>query len=305
MKTLVLWLRAARAHFFTATVVPVLLGAALAWQRTGTVHWGLLAWTLLGCLAAHAGANLANDYYDWKLGCDDDNPHRSPFNGGAGLIQAGILRPAPVLQASLLCYGLAAGCGYVLSLTRGWLIWALGAGGFLVGVLYNATPFCLAYRGAGELLVGLGFGPGLVLGSYFVQTGTITPAAAWASLPVGLLITTVLYVNELPDYEADKRAGKRTWVVRLGTARAARGLRWLLAGIYGSLLGGAACGQLPPMALLGLLTVPAAWHIVVMATSFHDRPSALRPANALTVMLHSVTGLLLTLGVIMDRVARG
>jgi len=154
------------------------------------------------------------------------------------------------------------------------------AGG-LAAYLYSAGPVRLAYRGVGRLAVGASFGPLLVIGAYLVQTGTVSLAAALASLPVGLLIAAVLYINQFPDYEADKAVGKRHWVVRLGTERALPVLTGLVFGAHLAVLGAVVTGHAPWPVLAALLTVPVSMKALRISRVHHASPVELRPANAL------------------------
>ncbi|MCL6449875.1 MAG: 1,4-dihydroxy-2-naphthoate octaprenyltransferase [Acetobacteraceae bacterium] len=301
MKGFSLWTRAVRAPFFTASVVPVLLGAAVAWYQGWSLSWGCLALTLVGAVAAHAGANLANDFHDHVGGTDWINRYRSPFNGGAGLIQEGRLSPRTVALAAGAAYLVGALAGLALTWLRGWPVLALMLAGAALGVCYTAPPLRLSYRGVGELAVGLAFGPLLVLGSYYVQAGRFSWTPVLASLPVGFLITAVLYINQFPDVEPDRGTGKDNWVVRLGTARAFWGYCVLVAVPYLAILGTVLSRTLPVPALLGLLSLPLAARAVAVARRHHADPSLIVPSCALTVNTHLATGVLLAVGLVAGR----
>ncbi len=296
MRTVSLWVREVRLPFLTASVTPVLLGAAVAWQETGLFDLSLFLLTLAGAVLAHAGANMANDYYDHLSGNDARNRYRSPFNGGTGLIQEGALTPGQVHAASLLCLALAAGIGLYLYTASGPVVLLLMFLGGFLGYFYTAGPVRLAHLGLGELAVGTSFGPLIVLGAYLVQTGTLSGSAAAASVPVGLLIAAVLYINQFPDYEADMAVGKAHWVVRLGTARAVSVLTTLLVGTYVSVVASVAAGLVPWPALAALATAPLAFRANTLARRHHGSPVELRPGNALVIQTHLLTGLLLTAG---------
>ncbi|MCL6581067.1 MAG: 1,4-dihydroxy-2-naphthoate octaprenyltransferase [Firmicutes bacterium] len=291
-----LWLREARVPFMTASVVPVVLGVAVAVFETGLFDFGLFLLTLVGAIFAHAGANMANDYYDTLSGNDGINRYRSPFNGGAGLIQAGLLTPCQVHAAALGAFAVALAIGVYLTYQKGPGVLALALAGGLAAYLYSAGPVRLAYRGVGELAVGASFGPLLVIGAYLVQTGTVSLAAVLASLPVGLLIAAVLYINQFPDYEADKAVGKRHWVVRLGTERALPVLAGLVFGAHLAVVGAVVTGHAPWPVLGALLTVPMSIKALRIARAHHASPVELRPANALVIGLHLMAGLLLAAG---------
>lgn len=290
------WVMALRTPFLTASIVPVLLGTAIAWFATGTLYWGFFLLTLLACLLIHIGTNVINDYSDHRSGNDEVNREFvRPFSGGSRVIQLGLLTPLEVLSGGLLFYLLSASIGFYLAWTRGPLILVLGAIGLICGIFYTGSPFNWAKRGIGELLVGLNFGILMTLGAYYVQTQSFSWVPVVAAIPVSLLIAAVLYINEFPDYTADKQVGKTTLVVRLGRERAVILYTLIMAGVYLSIGVGVATGILPLTTLLGLITLPLAIRAIQYARKHHLNSFDLVPANALTVTVHLATGLLLTL----------
>lgn len=292
------WLRAMRAPFFTASFIPVSLGAAVAWYEGHPFSPLLYLVCLLGIVACHGGTNMANDYYDHLTRDDWVNQFRSPFNGGAGLIQEGILTPGTVLRAAAAMYAVALACGAYLAWRCGWAVAAMAAVGFVSAFFYTAGPLRLSYVGWGELLVGLNFGPLVVLGSHYVQSGRLSPLALVAALPVGFLIAAVLYINQFPDIAADAEVGKRNWVVRLGTARALPVYYAMLGASYAAVAAGVAAGLLPTPTLAALLTLPLAWRAAANARANHADPRRMVPSCALTVNVHLFTGLLLLCGIV-------
>ncbi len=294
------WVMALRVPFLTASIVPILLGTAIA-SKTVTLHWGFLLLTLLAGLLIHAGTNVMNDYFDHKSGNDEVNREFvRPFSGGSRVIQLGLLSPLEVLSGSLLLFLLSALIGFYLAWTRGPLILVLGAIGLVSGVFYTGGPFNWAKRGIGELLVGLNFGILMTLGAYYVQTQTFGWLPVIAAIPVSLLIAAVLYINEFPDYTADKQVSKKTLVVRLGRERAVVLYAFIMVGAYLSIGVGVATGALPFTALLGLITLPLVIRAIQYASQHHASSFDLVPANALTVTVHLATGLLLTLAFIWE-----
>jgi len=295
------WHLALRIPFLAATVVPILLGAAVAWAHRGTLGWGWLLLTLLAGLFLHAGTNVVNDYFDHRSGNDPVNREFvRPFSGGSRVIQMGLLSPLEVLIGGLLLFLLGAILGLFLAVERGWFILILGVFGILSGLFYVSRPFNWAGRGIGELMVGLNFGPLMALGSYYVQTQSFSWAPVVAAVPVALLIAAVLYINEFPDYEADKAVGKNTLVVRLGRRRAALGFAFLMALVYTALAAGVLSRSLPWLALLALLTIPLAVRSTLYALRYHSQPVDLVPANVFTVLNHIATGMLLALAFVWE-----
>lgn len=291
--------RITRAPFFTATIVPVLLGTAIAWHE-GSVHWGLFVAALVGTVAINAAFDMSNDYFDHRSGTDTANRNLTPFSGGSRTIQDGILKPRTVLLAALAFYAVGIGIGVYLAATRGWTILALGGIGVFLAFFHNAPPLNLYRRfpGAGELAVGVGCGPITVLGAYFVQTQRLTLEAFYASLPVALLITALLYINEFHDVEADRIVGKKTLPVVLGRARAVWGYAALVCASYAAILAAVSARVVPLTMLLGLLPLPLAFRAIRGAYRHHSDTPKLIPVSAATIQIHLITGLLLCTGYI-------
>jgi len=297
------WLRASRFQFFTASVVPVIVGGAVAYGEAGTVLWGYWLATLVALVLLHAAANLANDYYDHLSRNDEINVEFiSPFTGGSRFIQQQLTSPVSILIAALACLAAGSAIGLVLVWLRGWPILVLGVVGGLSGFFYTANPLRLGYRGLGEIFIFLDFGVLPVLGTYYVQTQQFTVAAAAASLPVAFLIAAVLWINQFPDYQADRAVGKDHWVVRLGRRRACYVyaaellLALLLVPVF------VAIDWLPPMTLIALLPLPLAISAIGTAFRHYDQPDKLLPANAGTIMIHLTVGLLISLAFVLTGV---
>jgi 1,4-dihydroxy-2-naphthoate octaprenyltransferase len=286
-----------RAPFFTADLVPVLLGTVLAWTRTGLFNGWVFLLTLLGAILLNAGTNMVNDYFDHKWGSDEVNTEfANPFTGGSRVIQMGLATPREMLWQGMAMFVIASLIGLFLTFVRGWGVLWLGLFGVFCGIFYTAPPFRLARTGLGELVVGLCFGPLMALGAYYVQVQRMAWEPVIASIPVGLLIALVLWINEFQDAPADAAVGKDHLVVRMGRRRAALAYGILLASVYLSLIGGVLLAGVTPWALLGLLTAPLALNAYRVARVHYDHPQELIPANALTIRIHLLTGLLISLG---------
>jgi 1,4-dihydroxy-2-naphthoate octaprenyltransferase len=281
-----LWARAVRAPFFTAALVPVLLGAAIARaDLAGSGQSAMWSWTifwlaLMGALLTQAGTNLANDYGDHTSRNDEYNKVPSPFNGGSRVIQAGLLAPWKVLLAALLCFAATIGIGLHLNDLIGGgpfantpLLW-VGVAGCVLGAAYTLGPLPLSYRGLGEIAIAVGFGPVIVLGTHYVLSAATMSQWHWgrplsASVPIALFVMLIIWVNQFQDAPADAKAHKRTWVVRiceqpghafryesaLAVYRTLNGLGFAAIAVLGIL--GLAMNPLgTPYAFLALLTMP-------------------------------------------------
>ncbi len=286
-----LFVNATRLPFLTASVIPVLVGTAIAWREGALNLWTFLL-TFFGTALFHIGANVINDYFDHRSGADEANLTPTPFSGGSRLIQRGLLAPRQTLILALVIYALGALMGFGLIYLVGWPILYFGLAGFLVGYLYTAPPFRLVHRGVGEIAVGLGFGPIIMLGAYWVQTQRINLEVILASIPIGLLVAAILYINEIPDRIWDERAGKRTLVVRLPRSAVLFGYLLLVGSAYLTVLIGVLTGSLAPASIIALLTIPLARSAYRTLRRHNGFPYRLIPANATTIFIHLLFGML-------------
>ena len=298
-----IWLNALRLPFLTATIVPVVLGSTIAWHHIGRLNWPILLFTLLGVSFLHIGTNLANDYFDHKTKNDDLNLNPTPFSGGSRAIQNGLISSKKILHASLIFFCIGSMIGlYLTWQLKSSTILLLGIIGVFCGFFYAGFPFKIGYRGLGEPIVGLCFGPLVVFGAYYVQTQSFSVTPILASIPVAILITLVLYINEFPDYDADKQVNKKTLVVRLGKARALAVYHFLLGLVYLYVVICILFKLLPLYMLIVGFTLPwAAKAYLISKKNFLDT-NKLLSASRLTVNLHLLLGLLLSAGFIMDRI---
>ena len=293
MSPLHIWLMAARPRTLPAAVAPVLVGTALA-ATEGTFRVLTFVAAMLGALFIQVGTNLSNDYSDARRGADTED-RLGPVRVTAG----GLVPPRQVLVATYVAFGLAVLAGAYLIATSGWELLLVGAASILAGVLYTGGPRPYGYEGLGEVFVFLFFGVVAVTGSYFAQVEDVTWEAFVLAVPVGLLASAILVVNNVRDLETDRRAGKRTLAVRLGRPRART--------LYGVMVYGAfVCAPLPWLLgsdelsawlLLPLLALPLAVPVVRTVRTRTDGPS-LNGALAKTGLLQLVFCALLSAGIL-------
>jgi 1,4-dihydroxy-2-naphthoate octaprenyltransferase len=297
-----LFLRATRLPFLSATFVPVLLGIAVAAWTNGFGLW-LALLTLAGAACIHLGLNVANDVFDTLSGADQANVNPTQFSGGSRVILYGLLSMRTMTLLSLAFYAAGIGIGVGLAAASGWNLLWIGVAGALISVFYTAPPLRLVHRGLGEIAVGLGFGPIMTLGAYFVQTGRYDLEPLLASIPVGILIALILYVNEVPDRPADAAAGKRTLPVRLSKDAVIAGYVGAIAVTFGLIAFFAISGLLVRPTLIALAAAPLALPVVRALRESYDDPYALMPAMGRNIQLHLVTGVLLIMGYVVSLVA--
>ena len=297
MAFLTAYLRALRLPFLTGSLLPVAVGAALAYASEHAWDLRLFGLTALGVAALHLGANLLNDYYD-SFGSDPLNVHVTPFSGGSRVIQNQQLSAETVrwMAYSFLTLGVACGLALIYLGRPG--VALLGLFGLLAGYLYSASPLQLMSLGLGEVTIFLAFGPPLSLGAYYVQTGSFKPAGAAVGLPLAFLITAILWINEFPDLKADADAGKNHLVVRLGL----RVSRWVYAGLmlapFVSLFFLMEFFRLPDLIVAALLPLPLAVKAIRLAWRTPPTDPEFIPVQALTIQTHALVGLCLTLALL-------
>jgi 1,4-dihydroxy-2-naphthoate octaprenyltransferase len=262
-----IWVMAARVRTLPAAVAPVLVGTSLA---LGAGHFNALAFVaaLLGAMLIQVGTNLSNDYSDARRGADTED-RLGPVRVTAG----GLVPPSQVLLATYVSFGLAVGCGIYLVAVAGPELLAVGAASILAGVLYTGGPRPYGYEGLGEVFVFLFFGIVAVTGSYFVQVQDLPWQAFVCAVPVGLLASAILMVNNVRDLETDRRAGKRTLAVRLGRARARDLYTAVVAAAYLAAPLPWVLGSMTAWLFLCWATIPLAIGVVRVVRTRSDGPA--------------------------------
>jgi len=249
------WLLAARPRTLAAALAPVAVGTAVAAAEGEARALPALA-ALAAALLIQVGTNFANDAFDFERGADT-----SERAGPLRAAQAGLISPAALRAATLATFAAAALIGLYLIARGGWPIAVFGLLALLAGYAYTGGPVPLGYRGFGDPLVFLFFGVFAVWGTHRVQTLGPSDLALAAAVPIGLLATALIAVNNLRDIETDRRANKRTLAVRLGPSGARRYYALLLAGSYLALPGLWWLGAPAACAWLPLLAAPLAWRL--------------------------------------------
>lgn len=289
------WVQAVRPFSFTASMVPVFLGAALAVYLDAPARWGLLPLVVLASLCLHAGTNMVSDYYDYLKGVD-----RMDSFGGSRVLVEKRLSPKQVLAGGLAMFAVTAVIGL-------FFIWQRGIGILIIGVLGMAGGFLYSLSkitGMGDLAVFVLMGPLMVMGSFFVLTGDYSHYVLLASLPVGCLVAAILSANNLRDIETDKRAVIRTTASLLGHRLA----RWE----YTSLVLGAFAVTL---ALIGFRILPA-WSLVTLGALWPavrnvraalenrpELPERIATLDVQTAKLHLLFGALLIGSLLLEALA--
>ena len=286
------WWKAIRYHFTPPSIFPATLGAAVALAENHTFYPLYFLLVLAGVVVNHMGLNMADDYFDFKRGVDRAKPEEmNPYSGGSGTLGSGLIHPSAMLKAFVTCFSVTALIGIYLTVARGLPVLLFVSVGVFCSIFYTAPPISFSHRGLGELGQLVNFGTTIGLGSYFVQTQGLSLEAFVATLPLGIMLFSMITINEIPDYQYDRLAGKLTLVARYGTEV---GIRLYVAGwvcTYAVIILGALLRVLPLTSLLALASVPLALKSILILRRNHNQPLKLQPANLDMIKAHSVASL--------------
>lgn len=291
-------IRSFRLKFLPQGILPVVLGSLVAWLQTRGFDWLFFFLALVGSAFVQIGLTMLNDTLDYLYGTDQStSQEKNPFSGGSGVLADALLGVNEMLAAILFFYATAAVIGAYLTFRVGSGVFWMALLGLFLSVYYSVKPLRLAYRGLGELAMLIGYGPTITLGAYYVQTGHFSLLAGLASLVPGLLMWSMILVNEIPDYAEDLCAHKLNLTVRLGPRR----VHWLfiasLTGTYAFIVGGTIIGIFQLSSLLALLSLPIAVRSFRVAHRHYLNPKKMVAANRAMVIIYSSTMLLFCIGI--------
>jgi 1,4-dihydroxy-2-naphthoate octaprenyltransferase len=288
-------LQLADPKIWTASLVPFVLGNCLAVAVGYRFQWTTVVLALIVVVCVEVSKNGFNEYFDFLSGADRyvSAENRTSFSGGKKVIVDQILTLSEVKFVSLLFLGLAIIFAVPVLLIRPDLIW-FGFVGLFLSIAYSVPPFRLSYRGLGEAAVGFVFGPVIVNGSYFIHAGRIDLAPFLLSLPMGFMISAVLWINEIPDVEADRKAQKWNMVARLGRDKAIPGYVFLFLCAYVCIILASFLLR-NPWFILSLSSVFLFWRAYQHLRRYVWKTQLLIKANALTIQAYLFTGLLLSI----------
>ena len=249
----------------------------------------------------HLAANTFNDYFDWTSGTDQlNNDYFLQLSGGSRAIELGLITEKKLFQLATAFLVLAGALGLAIMLSLGDERLGLlyyGLAGAFSAYFYTGTPLRLvARKGMGELLIGLNYGPLMTMGTIFAMTGVHNWEAFLFGIPLGLLTTAILWINQFPDRASDQLAGKNHLVVVLGLERASWGYLILMISAFGSLYALYMYEIVTEGALLGLVAAPFALYLSYYVMNNYDRRE-LALSNWGTIGIHSFCGILMILGI--------
>lgn len=299
MAMLKVWLRAIRIKFLLASIISVCLGLAINGWQNKTFDLEFAALTFVGVAALHASVDLLNDYWDYKRQIDTET-HRTKFSGGTGVLPEGLLEPKQVYRAGMLMLIIGSIIGAFFIFERGIAI-AVILGFAIVSIYFYSTR--IVDSGLGEVFVAIK-GSMIVLGTYFVQSSHITIEPISAGIVSGILSSTVLFVNSFPDFDADKKHGRKTLVILLGKQKAAS-IIWIFPVMtYGIILASVISGIFPIISLITFATIPVAIRSGISLKKNYESVDQLVTVMQGFVTYGRITGALFVIAFVLDIVLK-
>ncbi|MDH7490847.1 MAG: prenyltransferase [Methanolinea sp.] len=212
------WWALSRPPFHLTGLLPFLLGTVMAWSFPGTLRWDILLWGCAGVVLVMLSTYYSGEYWDIVEDRIAGERGKSRFSGGSGMVPGGQVKRKQVIAAAVACLLLALLVGFILTFLYGCgpLTIPLGLLGITGGFLYSARPVRWVSRGVGELWIALCYGWLPVVTAFYLQRGTIPAMVHVVTLPLAFSVFSVILLNEFPDYDADRIAGKTNLLVRFG-----------------------------------------------------------------------------------------
>ncbi|KIL43953.1 1,4-dihydroxy-2-naphthoate polyprenyltransferase [Jeotgalibacillus soli] len=286
-----IWWQLTRPHTLTAAFVPVLLGTVLALEFT-QMNWFMFIAMLLASILIQAATNMINEYYDYVRGLDTEE---SVGIGGA-IVRNGV-KPKTVISLAFILFGIALLLGVYICLNSSWWIALIGIVGMTAGYFYTGGPVPIAYTPFGEITAGFFMGFVIVLISFYIQTGEINSIVMLVSIPVSILVGSILLANNIRDLDGDKENGRKTIAILLGRQKAIYFLAGMFIVSYGIVIALIVFGLASPWLLISFLSIPKA---VKATKGFIGKtmPIQMMPAMKATAQTNTIFGFLLSIGLL-------
>jgi len=294
------WFMETRPSFLLLTPLAFSVGLSEAYiEGSFNAFRALLG--LAGVMLAHLSVNVINDYFDYRSGLDL-KIKRTPFSGGSGILPAGLLEAKDTYLFAVGCLILGGCIGVYFALTTGWMLLPLIATAAFTIYFYTTH---LSHWFVGEIFTGLNFGPLMVLGGYFIQTGRYSLSALAPGVIPGILVGTLLFLNEFPDVGPDREVGRRNAVIHLGLARSSRIYVLLIASVYVWMVACIVSGLMPTTMLVGFVTLPLAVKAARGVLRDYGDVEKLIPSLGVNVMLVLSTTGVTSLGLLLSKFIQG
>jgi len=290
-----LWMQAVRPFAYSASIVPVLVGTALAYFVQGQFNYIYFIAAMLGGVLLHSGTNLVSEYFDLKAGADTPDSF-----GSSRILVEKLMEPKDVLRGGIVAFAAAFLIGIFLVYKLGMVIMVLGLIGIVGGYFYTADPFGYKYKALGEPLVFTLMGPLMVFGAFYVQTQTFSWTPIWVSMPIAILVAGILNANNFRDIQHDTHAGFITIPSMLGWKPSRRFYKLLIISAYVTLVALVVTKVAPLWALLALISLIPSMKLHKIANAARpDTPSDLATLDVSTAQLHMLFGILLSAGFVL------
>jgi 1,4-dihydroxy-2-naphthoate polyprenyltransferase len=291
-KTIFLWCRAVRIKFLLASVIAVTNGIAISYWKTGYIDFGYALLTFFGILCLHISVDLLNDYSDFKRGIDT-NTKRTKYSGGTGVIPENLIDSRLIYCAGIIFLIMGGLTGFYFVTTKGIIILILLTFAIISIYFYSTN---IVNAGLGELFVAIK-GCMIVLGSYYIQSDTIDLTSVYVGVIIGLLSALVLLVTSFPDYEADRKSGRRTLIIVIGKENSVKLFIMIIGITCAMIIGGSIFKVLPIFSTIALLSIPFAIKAVQKLRRFTDS-GELVSSMANSIIYSRVYGILLAISFI-------
>lgn len=287
-----LWFRAIRIKFILASIIAVSNGVAISYWKTGTIDPGYALLTYFGIMCLHISVDLLNDYSDFKRGIDT-NTKRTRYSGGTGVIPENLINPKVIYFVGVVFLILGGLTGLYFVTVKGIVILILLSFAIISIYFYSTN---IVNAGLGELFVAVK-GCMIVMGSYYIQSNTIDLTSVFIGIIVGLLSSVVLLVTSFPDYDADKKGGRRTLVILSGKENSVKIFTAVIMVTYGMIVVGAILNIIPLFSTIGLLSIPFASRAINKLRRYNDT-SQLISSMANSIIYSRICGILLAISFI-------
>ena len=287
-----LWFRAIRIKFILASIIAVSNGVAISYWKTGTIDPGYALLTYFGIMCLHISVDLLNDYSDFKRGIDT-NTKRTRYSGGTGVIPENLINPKVIYFVGVVFLILGGLTGLYFVTVKGIVILILLSFAIISIYFYSTN---IVNAGLGELFVAVK-GCMIVMGSYYIQSNTIDLTSVFIGIIVGLLSSVVLLVTSFPDYDADKKGGRRTLVILSGKENSVKIFTAVIMVTYGMIVVGAILNIIPLFSTIGLLSIPFAARAINKLRRYNDT-SQLISSMANSIIYSRICGILLAISFI-------
>ena len=280
--------------------MPVVIAGSISFAG-GSFNAATFAITFLAAAAVQIGLTMFNDTLDYVYGTDRSIlEKKNPFSGGSGVLASGLIQPRQAMVGIVLLYLFALGCTLYFAFSIGPEAMWIAALGAAISILYSAKPFRFAYRGLGELMMFFGYGPVLTAWAYYIQTRAVNIDTLFVGAIPGMLMWTMILINEIPDYDEDKAANKRNIVYRLEPKNTKNLFLASIATIYIYIAVLLITKVLPVGCLLAFAGLPLAYLAGRAAHRHYRDPIKVAAANKYWVYTYSLTTLAIAAGFLLS-----